>query len=268
VSHPFVGTDFQGVFENGYGHRARIGHLNPCLVDETVGAQFYRMAPLGVTLVQTSLQVDELTERGIMAAIDRAENAAIALAKEAPDCIIVGGSPTAVVGGFGSDQRLCERLEQVTGIPTTSSQAAAIEAMRLLGMKRVVIATPQPFDEGWNRRLTEFLEASGFTVVRIGNLPADSRGHLGYVEQTPPQLEYELVLRTFREAGEDVDGIYLPGAPSPVVDLIEVVERELGTTVVSSGQAALWKGMRMAGCDGTVSGYGKLLRTPWAEASG
>lgn len=259
TKQPFEGQEFHGVFDNGYGYRARIGHLNPCLVDETVGAQFYRMAPPGVTLVQTSLRVDAVTEAGINAAIARSEDAAIALAKEKPDCIIVGGSPTAVVGGHGSDRRLCERLEQVTAIPTTSSQAAAIEGMQALGMKRIAVATPQPFNGGWNSRLTDFLEASGFSVARIGHLPADSRGHLGYVEQTPPRLEWELVLRTFEESGA-VDGIYLPGAPSPVVDLIEPLERTLDTNVVSSGQAALWKGMQMAGADIKVDGYGKLLR--------
>jgi maleate isomerase len=249
---------FEESFEKGYGWRARIGHLNPALIEETVAKQFYRMAPDGVTLVQTSLRVESVTREGILAAIGRAEEAAIELAKELPNCIIIGGSPVAVIGGPGSDTPLVERIGQLTGIPTTSSQAAAIEAMRLLGMERVVVVAPTPFTEDWRIRVAEYLGSADIEVLRIVSVGEGERGHLGLVEQRAPKEIYELALRVFGEA-DGADGIYFPGAPSPSVDVIQPLESELGTKVVASLQATLWKGMRMAGVDVTVDGYGELL---------
>jgi hypothetical protein len=49
--------DYQALLKNGYGHIGRIGFLSPGIVDETLSAQWYRMAPHGVTLVRTSLAV-------------------------------------------------------------------------------------------------------------------------------------------------------------------------------------------------------------------
>lgn len=250
---------FEAVFERGYGWRARIGHLNPSLVDESIAKQFYQMAPNGVTLVQTSLRVAEVTEVGIRSALERAEEAAVELAKELPDCIIVGGSPTAVLGGYGSDIQLSERLEKLTGIPTTFAQTAAVEAMRLLNMRRLAVVTPNRFRDVWNAPLIKFLEASGFEVAAIRSHPADDRGHLGFVEQLPPKTMYQLAIATYGDA-PNVDGIYMPAAPSPVVDTIELLEKNLQTKVVTSCQATLWKGMRMAGLETKIEGYGSLLR--------
>ena len=82
----------------------------------------------------------------------------------------------------------------------------------------------------------------------------------GELTKMPLQLAYDLARSAF-EGADAADGIYFAGAPSPVVDLIELLERDLQTTVISSGQATLWKGLQLAGAtDVTIEHYGKLLR--------
>ena len=250
--------NFAKLLEGGYGWRARIGFLSPGIVDETLSRQFYRMAPDGVTLVRTSLGLVEITVDAQHKALAQVEAAARELAKEKPDCIILGGSPTVVVDGFGTDKVWTERIAAVTGIPASAAQTAAIEAMGLLGMHRIAVATP--FPDPINGMLRDFLEQSGFEVAALNNLGIDYRS----LTHHPLSGGLELAKRTFAEAG-GADGIYFPGAPFPVVDLIQHLEDELDTTVVSSGQATLWKGMQMAGAgDLTVAGYGKLLRHEYA----
>ena len=242
------------LLERGYGWRARIGFLSPSIVDETLSRQFYRMAPEGVTLVRTSLGMVELTVDAQRSAVARVEAAAKELMKEGPDCIVLGGSPTVVVDGFGADVAWSEKIEQVTGIPSSAAQTAAIEGMRLLGMRRIVVTTP--FPDTINKMLHEFLERSGFEIAGLSTLGVDFRS----LTHQPLGAGNELAKRTFIEAG-GADGIYFPGAPFPVVDIIESLERELKTTVVSSGQATLWKGLQLSGAgDVTVDGFGKLLR--------
>jgi len=60
--------DYQELLKRGYGHIGRVGYLSPGIVDETLSGQFYRMAPPGVTLVRTSLELKDVT---IAAAVRR-----------------------------------------------------------------------------------------------------------------------------------------------------------------------------------------------------
>ena len=161
------------LLERGYGSRARIGFLSPGIVDETLSRQFYRMAPDGVTLVRTSLGLVEITVDAQHKALDRVEAAARELMKEGPDCIILGGSPTVVVDGFGTDDLWTKRISEVSGTPSSAAQTAAIEGMRLLGMERIVVATP--FPDPINGMLKEFLELSGIEVAAIDHLGVDYR---------------------------------------------------------------------------------------------
>jgi maleate isomerase len=244
----------ENLLENGYGWRARIGFLSPGIVDESLSRQFYRMAPPGVTMVRTSLSVTAITPDQMWSAIGRAEAAARELAKEKPDCIIIGGSPTVVVGGFGADKELSTKVEAASGIQTSTAQTAAVEALRTLGVGSVALATP--FPDPFNDQLVDFLQKSGFDVPSMCHLQLDYRR----LTAAPLRMGYELAKKTYEQAGK-VDAIYFPGAPFPVVDLIEPLEQELGITVISSMQCTLWKGMRMAGVEDVhVDGFGKLLR--------
>jgi maleate isomerase len=243
------------LFEKGYGWQARIGFLSPGIVDESLTRQFYRMAPPGVTMVRTSLSVTDVTPDQIRSAIERAGDAARELAREDPDCIVIGGSPTVVIGGFGSDRDLIAKVEAVSGVQTTAAQTAAVEALHALGATSVALATPfrdSPFAD----LLADFLEKSGFEVRSVCTLDVPYKR----LTQAPLRLGYELAKETYRRAGT-ADAVYFPGAPFPVADLLEVLEEELQTNVISSMQCTLWKGMQMAGVTGVrVDGYGRLLR--------
>lgn len=244
---------FAALLDQGYGYRARIGFLRPGIVDETLARQFYRMAPDGVTIVQAGLGLRDLTGDEVTDALERCDDAARAVAQRKPDCILLGGSPTVIMDGHGADVRWAERIREVTGIPASAAQTAAIEGLRALGATRLAIASP--FPDEMNEKLTEFLERSGFVVRSMNKLTGPYRE----LTQTPLRAGYELARKSYDEAG-DADAIYFPGAPFPVVDLIDPLERELGTSVVSSMQATLWKGLQMAtGASVPVPGFGRLL---------
>ncbi len=240
-------------FHQGYGWRARIGMILPGIVDEAISKQFYRMAPEGVTLVKTSLNVRDLTLNDITQALSRIEDAARELGRRKVHCIILGGSPPVLVDGHGSDRLLAERIERVSGVRACAAQTAAVEAMASLGLKKLAVATP--FNDEFNARLKTFLEQTGFTVRSIRSLGIEYRDLM----RTPLQAGYVLGKRCFAEAA-DADGIYFPAAPLPIVDVIEQLETELRTTVVTSLQASLWKGLLLAGAAVPIHGFGRLLQ--------
>ncbi len=101
----------------------------------------------------------------------------------------------------------------------------------------------------------EYLEKSGFEILSI-------RGSgVAYhdLTLTPLQKSWDLGKRVFEEA-KSADALYFPGAPQPCADIIDALEKELGTFVISSLQASLWKALQIIGYDVPIAGYGRLLR--------
>src|SRR5580704_16266251 len=245
--------DYQELLQKGYGHIGRVGFLSPGIVDETLSGQFYRMAPPGITLVRTSLELKDVTVEEVNGALARAERAAAELGKYRPDCIVFGGSPTVAVPGHGSDKIIVERIERASGRRAFAAQAAAIEALQKYGAKRLALATP--FPDNVNALVKDFLERSGFEILSIRGSGVD------YVDlsRTPLQTSWELGKRAFEEARR-ADALYFPGAPQPCADIIEPLEKELGALVISSLQASLWKALQIIKYQVPVEGYGRLLR--------
>lgn len=246
-------SDYQELLKRGYGHVGRIGYLSPGIVDETLSAQWYRMAPPGVTLVRTSLELKDVTVEEVNAAVARTEKAAAELGKYKPDCIVFGGSPTVAVPGHGSDKAIVEKIERASGTRAFSAQAAAIEALQKYGVRKLALATP--FPDNVNALVKDFLERSGFQVLSIRS------SGVRYLDLTltPLQTSWDLGRRVFEEA-ESADALYFPGAPQPCVDILEALEMELGTFVISSLQASLWKALQIIHYRGPIAGYGRLLR--------
>ena len=246
-------SDYQELLKRGYGHIGRVGFLSPGIIDETLSGQFYRMAPPGVTLVRTSLELRDVTVEEVNAALAKTERAAAELGKYRPDCIVFGGSPTVAVPGHGSDKIIVEKIERASGRRAFAAQAAAIEALQKYGAKKLALATP--FPDNVNGLVKDFLEKSGFEVLSIRGSGID------YVDlsRTPLQTSWELGKRVFEEARR-ADALYFPGAPQPCADILEPLERELGTFVISSLQASLWKALQIVKYRVPVEGYGRLLR--------
>ena len=246
-------SDYQELLKRGYGHIGRVGFLSPGIIDETLSGQFYRMASPGVTLVRTSLELRDVTVEEVNAALAKTERAAAELGKYRPDCIVFGGSPTVAVPGHGSDKIIVEKIERASGRRAFAAQAAAIEALQKYGAKKLAVATP--FPDNVNALVKGFLEKSGFEILSIRSSGVD------YVDLslTPLQTSWELGKRVFEEA-RHADALYFPGAPQPCVDIIEPLEKELGTFVISSLQASLWKALQILRYQVPVEGYGRLLR--------
>jgi maleate cis-trans isomerase len=246
-------SDYEQLLRKGYGHIGRVGYLSPGIVDETLSGQWYRMAPAGVTLVRTSLELKDVTVEEVNAAVARTEKASTELGKYRPDCIIFGGSPTVAVPGHGFEKVIVDKIEKASGRKAFSAQAAAIEALQKYGARKLALATPFPANV--NAMVQDFLEKSGFEVLTI-----EGSG-VAYLDLTltPLQVSWDLGKRVFEQA-KNADALYFPGAPQPCVDIIDALEKELGTFVTSSLQASLWKALQIIGYSVPVDGYGRLLR--------
>src|ERR1035437_8973710 len=213
-----------------YGYRARIGFIAPGSTIEAIPVEFYQMVPEGVVIVFVCIGIKRLTKEDIRESLQGIESAAAELARTKADVIILGGSPPVIFGGFGFDRKIIERIKTVTDIPGTTSQTLAVNALRALKVKKLVVASP--FEEKQNSLLKKFLEDSGFAVHNIKGLNKD-RIEYGLL---PQDSSYHLAMEACKGV-EDFDGIYLPCAQMPTITIIDRLEQDLGKPVVTSVQA-------------------------------
>jgi maleate isomerase len=147
-----------------YGWRAKLGRISPS--PETVGCEEWRRAlPEGVCLVETRTLLHDVTVEGLTETTKQVELAALQLASAEVDVILQAGTAIAFFRGFGHDQELSRRISAATGIKATTSLTAVVEALRVLGIKRPVIATSYLPDI--DARLVAVLHQSGFHAVGI-----------------------------------------------------------------------------------------------------
>ena len=235
-----------------YGWRGRFGHVSPALHD-TQGLEFHQLLPKGVMVVTTTLNVQNLVQAEFERAFTVMEQGALALAREEVGAIIIGGDPIFCLKGLGSHQKMVDTVYAKTGIPTSTTLSASMDALKSLEVRRLAIATP--FVPERDEALCRYLEGSGFEVVAIKGLGITRNVDLTRV---PFHASYQLAVEVFKKA-KGVEGIYLPCSRWPVVGNIGPLEKDLGVPVVSNVQAMTWFGLKSLAIKEQVKGYGTLL---------
>lgn len=238
-----------------YGWRGRLGHIAPSRGDIFV-YEFYQMAPKGMLIYNSTGTIRQLDRDNIERQIARIEEAAVDLAQTGVDLIMIGGSPLFTHQGVGSDVRTSQLIQEKVRVPVTAGITAEIEALRELGVEKVVVATPH--EDALNEKMKAFLEGSGFDVTNIGGLGIKRNSEIG---QQPEHAAYRLAKRLYIEAPERADGVFIHCPRWPTIGHIQLLEDELGCPVVTSSQSYTWYASKLMNVREHIAGYGQLLRT-------
>jgi maleate isomerase len=240
-----------------YGWRARIGLLQPGMISDTNPFEFYMMAPEGVELILTSMGLGGMSEANYERVIANLETPIKRVVSRKADAIIQTGIPPLVYHGWGIEEKLHDRVAQVTPTPYISDAAACIAGMHALGMARIAVVSA--FDDDLVTLIRGYLKNAGIDLVGHQSVPREENGETG-------SLSLETVYRTAREVYQrhkPVDGIWITQASVPSVGVIEDLEHDLRVPVVTSAQALMWAGLGMAGVRQPVAGFGKLFGAPF-----
>jgi maleate isomerase len=188
--------------------------------------------------------------------ISRIEEAAFDLAAEGVDLILIGGTPLFTSQGPGSDIRTAQRIQEKVKVKVSAGVTGEIEALKTLGLKKVVVASPH--EEEINDNLKAFLEGNGFKVIHIRGLGIRKNSEISKVSE---YASYQLAKQVFFEAKEKPDGVFLPCPRWPTIGTLNLLEKELGCPVISSCQAYSWWALKLINIRDTITGYGKLMGT-------
>ncbi len=235
-----------------YGWRAKIGHVAPSRGD-TLVYEFYKMLPEGFMLLNSTGTIRQLVDADLERQLQRIEEAAQDLVDNKCDAIIIGGSPLFTKLGYGSDLEMAEKLTAKNGVPIAPGISGEVEALKSLNLKKLVVATPH--EDTLNQRMKAFLEASGFTVLKIEGYGVRKNADL---TDMPIHAAYKIAKRLYEQAPQ-ADGIFVPCPRWPTITDVDLLEREIGKPVVTSSQAYIWFALRMAKIKEKITGFGRLM---------
>ncbi len=233
-----------------YGWRARIGLIVPSS-NTTMESEFWRLSPQGITIHTARIRLVEVTPDALREMAGSALRAAEDLATAEVDIIVYGCTTGSLLEGIEWENKLRESIEKHTGIKTITTAQAVVEALRKLGAKKIVVATP--YIEELNQREKRFLEDNGFEVLRIKGLDIIKNTDIG---RQPPWVAYRLAKEVFHR---DADAVFISCTNFRTIEIIAPLEQDLGKPVISSNTASFWLALRTLNLGTVIRGYGKLL---------
>lgn len=235
-----------------FGFRGRIGYISPSII-ELNAYDFYRIAPQGVGLIAVTCMVGGWKEEAYREALDRVEACSRELGRRFCDYIIHGGAPLVLAQGKGFETSLIEKMQKITGVPCTTSIVAAMDAFRELSVTRLAAVVPYPPE--LNQKMINYLKEWGFEVASLISLGTT------FTESSVASVGdiYRAAKQAVKDAG-NAEGIFIPCANFPVVDVIETIETDLGLPVIANTTSQLHAAFKAIGMKEKISGYGQLMR--------
>lgn len=232
-----------------YSWRAKIGVIAP--LDDKVEYAFNKYAPDGVSFNCTRLSFPGPTPEGLIYLSDQLENAARMYRSQEHDVVLFGCTSGSCIKGYGFDKECIERIERACGWPGLTTSTAVLEAYQALGLKKTVVMTPYP-DET-NEAEKKFMEDNGLEVTSITGVGFNKNGPYSHAGK----LHLYRNAKKLKTEGAEV--FFLSCMGLATMELVEILEEDLGMPVITSHQASLWACLRHAGIRDKLPGLGRLF---------
>ena len=231
-----------------YGERGRIG-LITLASDTSVLPEIQRLMPAGVQVYPAPIVLPrgEVTPTALAEMLegDQLEQAASLLSWAEVQVILFACTSGSLVHGPGWDATLIQRIADATGVAATTTTTTVLDAMRDVGARRLVIATP--YLDGLNAIERDFFERSGYEVLAIAGLGCATdreNGRLG------PDDAIRLVESVM---DPHADALFISCTNWHVVEIIAELEMRYGIPVITSNLAGAWKSLSLAGVDESLN---------------
>ena len=208
---------------------ARIGLIIPS-VNRLTEAQFNHYAPESLGVHVARGRVAGEPARTVAQLTDEIAHAAGTLADAKPDLIVFHCTHTSMKEGADGEARIIDLIRRTTGIAALSTSSLVNDALRALGITKLVVLSPYRS----NAEIIRYLTAAGFTVVNDVALKCESPAAF---EAVTPQRWLELAQDNDRP---EADGIFLSCTNTTQIEAVAAIEAKLGKPVVNSNQAVLW----------------------------
>ena len=233
------------------GDCKRIGLLLPS--SNTVQEpELCSMLPEGVTLHTTRLSLSNVAPDATIKIVEELEKESKKLADADVDVIVLATTAPSSRFGRGYDQEICKRITAASGKPATTASTALLEALEVLGIKRLVLGASWSAEV--NVWVAKFIEANGCEVLSQTALGLVSNLEIGLLDAS---TAYDMGRQIDRP---EADAIMLACGNWRTFEIIEKLERDLKKPVLTTNQVSLWAALRMMGVSDRRGDLGMLLR--------
>jgi len=232
-----------------YGWRAKIGLISP--MSENAEHAFHIYAPEGVSFASTKINFPGPTPEGLTILTDRLEETAAMYRDYDVDLVVFGCTSGSCIKGVGWDQECVRRIERASGHPGLTTSTAVLEAFRALGTKKAAVLTPYP--EETNAAEKKFLEDNGLEVTSITGVGFNRTGEFAH------SGKHFLYREAKKLKTEGAEVFFLSCMGLATMELIQILEEDLGMPVITSHQASLWACLRHSRVHDKLPGLWKLF---------
>lgn len=221
----------------------QLGYVIPHLYTDLDAYQFYRIAPEGMMLATTGLNLTDYTLAAVETELPALWRAFELLAKKA-DRLSLSGVPVASALGRTKMREILAEGSARTGLVCDTDLEAHIATLQHFGATRIALATRWPGTV--TTALTRYLAEAGITVVaersRARSLDAN--------KVSSPADDHQLALDLGREvmkAAPDAQALLMPGGLWFAIHAVPVLEAEFGKPVLLNILSTTWAALHSAG---------------------
>jgi len=222
----------------------QLGYVIPHLYTDFDAYQFYRVAPEGMMLVTTGLDLKDYTLAAVEQELPTLWNRFGLLASKKVDRISLSGVPVASALGRKKMRDILTEGEARTGLKCDTDLEAHIATLQHLGASRIALATRWP--ETVTNALTRYLAEAEIQV-----LACRSRARsLQQNKEANPAADHELALELGREAlqaAPQAQALLMPGGLWFAIHAVPMLEAEFGKPVLLNILSTTWAALHSAG---------------------
>ena len=222
----------------------QLGYIIPHAQTDMDAYQFYRVAPEGMMLVTTGLNLQghsiEAVEHELPMFWERVD----LLARKKVDRIALSGVP---VASFLGRKRMLEILAEArdrSGLPCDTDLEAHIAVLKHLGATRIALATR--WHEPTLAVLTRYLADAGIEVIANRSRGSSLAQHKAADPAADHLLALELGGQVLRET-PDAQALLMPGGLWHAMHAVPLLEAEYGRPVLINILSTTWAALHAAG---------------------
>ena len=238
----------------------QLGYVIPHLYTDLDAYQFYRVAPEGMMLVTTGLNLKEYSLAAVEAELPALWQRFDLLAAKRVDRLSLSGVPVASALGRTKMREILAEAEKRTGLACDTDLEAHIAVLKHLGATRIALATRWP--DAVNAALARYLSEAGIEVLACRSRARTLEENKHSSAAADHELALELARSVLREASQ-AEALLMPGGLWFAIHAVPLIEAEFSKPVLLNILSTTWAALNAAG--------GRMLRRPdqrWGKVLG
>ncbi len=221
----------------------QLGYVIPHLYTDQDAYQFYRVAPDGMMLITTGLNLTDYTLAAVETELPTLWHRFDLLAKKKCDRIALSGVPVAAALGRRKMLEILAEGKARTGIECDTDLEAHIAALKHVGATKIALVTRWP--DTVNNALTRYLADAGIEVVGCFARARSLEDNKYSNALDDHMLALELGRKALSET-PGVQGVLMPGGLWFAIHAVPMLEAEFGKPVSLNILATTWAALHAA----------------------